>query len=243
MTRATYVRLVAAMLALTVVMSAVMVSIPWFGTQGSKEAHQVDKLFNVMIVLSSFVFSIVIVMFAYSIWKFRAKPGDESDGEPIHGNTKLEIAWTVIPTIIVMIAAVYSAIVLADMTKVGKDPLIVNITAQQYEWSFDYGNGVKSHELHVPVDRRVEFRLHALDVIHSFWVPEWRVKQDAVPGITTHVSTTPDRLGDYTLVCTELCGFGHATMRAPVTVQSPADFQQVAGLTKDREGGDIEWPR
>jgi cytochrome c oxidase subunit 2 len=236
MTRATLLRLFAAMLVLTVVMSAALVPIPWFGTQGSKEAHQIDTLFDVMIILSCFVFAVVMVMFGYSIWKYRAKPGDESDGKPIHGNTNLEIAWTVIPTVIVMVAAVYSAIVLADIGKAGKNPLRVDVTAQQFEWSFDYGNGVKTHALHVPLDRRVEFRLHALDVLHSFWVPEWRMKKDAVPGITTTVYATPDRLGRYTLVCTELCGFGHSTMRAPVTVEPRADFERWLASQKSGKG-------
>jgi cytochrome c oxidase subunit 2 len=226
-TRSSIIRLIVAMLALTVVLSAALVPIPWFGTQGSEEARDIDKLFDVMIVLSCFVFAIVMVMFGYSIWKFRARPGDESDGKPIHGNTNLEIAWTVIPTTIVLIAAVYSAIVLADVGKRGKDPLVVDVTAQQFEWTFDYGEaGVQSKVLHVPVDRRLNFRLHALDVLHSFWVPEWRVKKDAVPGLTTQVYTTPTREGAYSLVCTELCGFGHATMRAKVIVEPRQDFEK-----------------
>jgi cytochrome c oxidase subunit 2 len=231
MTRPTLVRLVAIMIGLTIVQSVILVSIHWFGTQGSVEAKEIDRLFNVMIVLSSFVFSVVIVMFGYAIWKFRAKPGDESDGKPIHGNTRLEIAWTVIPTVIVLFGAVYSAVVLADIGKKGKDPLPVDVTAQQYEWTFGYGGGVTSKVLHVPIDQRVDFRLHALDVIHSFWVPEWRVKKDAVPGITTQVYTTPDRLGTYTLVCTELCGFGHSTMRAKVIVEPRAQFDDWVSQT------------
>jgi cytochrome c oxidase subunit 2 len=235
MNRATLARLVAVMLLLTVVQSVILVSIPWFGDADSKEADQIDTLFNVMIVLSCFVFSVVMVMFGYSIWKYRAKPGDESDGAPVHGNTSLEIAWTVIPTVIVLIGAVYSAIVLGDVGKKGKDPLPIDVTAQQFEWSFNYpeAGGAKSLVLHVPVDRRINFKLHALDVIHSFWVPEWRMKKDAVPGIITQVYTTPDKIGTYTLVCTELCGFGHATMRAKVVVQSKADFDRwLAGLKK-----------
>jgi cytochrome c oxidase subunit 2 len=106
----------------------------------------------------------------------------------------------------------------------------VDVYGQQYEWHFNYPEqGVTSRELHVPVDRQTEFRLHSLDVIHSFWVPEWRIKKDAVPGINTHAFVTPDRTGDFTLVCTELCGFGHATMRAPVKVEdSQAAFDQWA---------------
>src|SRR5262245_49415727 len=115
MTRVTLVRLVAAMIVLAAVMSVVLVQFNWFGAADSTQADQIDTLFDVMIILSSFVFSIVVVMLAYAIWKFRAKPGDEGDGEPIHGNTKLEIAWTVIPTVIVLFGAIYSWIVLDDI--------------------------------------------------------------------------------------------------------------------------------
>ena len=86
----------------------VLLQFDWFGPAASAERGPIDTLFDVMIVLSCFVFSIVMVMFGYAIWKFRAKPGDEADGKPIHGNTKLEIAWTVIPTVIVLFGAGYS---------------------------------------------------------------------------------------------------------------------------------------
>jgi cytochrome c oxidase subunit II len=107
----------------------------------------------------------------------------------------------------------------------------VDVYGQQFEWHFNYPEeGVTSRELHVPLDRQVEFRLHALDVIHSFWVPEWRLKKDAVPGTTTRIFVTPDKTGNYTLVCTELCGIGHATMRAPVVVEDSQNaFNQWAG--------------
>ena len=116
-----------------------------------------------MIVLSSFVFAIVMVMLGYCIWKYRAKPGDESDGEPIHGNTRLEIAWTVIPTVIVLFGAVYSWIVLGDIEAKASDALPLDVTAQQYEWTFDYpqanGKVVSSNELHVPDDRQLDLHL------------------------------------------------------------------------------------
>ena len=85
--------------------------------------------------------------------------------------------------------------------------------------------------LHVPVDRQVQFKMHAQDVIHSFWVPEWRIKKDNVPGITTTAIVTPDKVGTYQLICTELCGFGHATMRAEVVVEPAPEFRKwVEGL-------------
>jgi cytochrome c oxidase subunit II len=227
MTRATLIRLVAAMLVLTAVISVVMVQINWNGTAGSTEADDIDLLTDVMIVLSAFVYSIVLVMLGYSIWRYRAKPGDESDGEPIHGNTRLEIAWTLIPTVIVLFGAGYSWFILDKIEAREADRLEVDVTAQQFAWRFEYPDeGVTSTELHVPVDRQVELNLEAIDVIHSFWVPEWRVKKDAVPGITTSVVATPDREGDFEVVCTELCGVGHSTMRAPVVVEPQEDFDR-----------------
>ncbi|MFL5901509.1 MAG: cytochrome c oxidase subunit II [Solirubrobacterales bacterium] len=220
-------KMLAATLALTVAISAVMVSINWDGQQASTAAPKIDDLLNVMIVLSSFVFSLVMVMLFYALWKFRAKPGDESDGEPIHGNTRLEVAWTVIPTIIVLFGAGYSWSVLSDIESPVSDSLTIDVFSQQYAWSFGYpsnGGAWSQGELHVPVNRQIHFKMHAQDVIHSFWVPEWRIKKDNVPGITTTAIVTPDRLGAYQLICTELCGFGHASMRAKVVVETPRDF-------------------
>jgi cytochrome c oxidase subunit 2 len=223
-------KILAAILGLTVVMSVIMLIPSWNGEQASTAADKIDTLLDVLIVLASFVFSVVMVMLVYSVWKWRARPGDEGDGEPIHGNTRLEIAWTAIPTVIVLFLAIYSWITLSDIEAYDPNRMVVDVYSQQYEWHFDYPQqGVTSHELHVPVDRQIEFRMHALDVIHSFWVPEWRIKKDNVPGITTRAYITPTKTGDFTLVCTELCGFGHSTMRAPVVVDgSQASFDQWA---------------
>jgi cytochrome c oxidase subunit II len=239
MTRATLLRLIAAMLVLTAIQSVILVPIDWNGDAASEEAPSIDTLLDVMIVLSAFVFSIVMVMLGYSVWRYRAKPGDEGDGEPIHGNTKLEVAWTLIPTVIVLIGAIYSWIVLDDIEARADDRLQVDVTAQQFKWSFEYPEqGVRSNQLHVPVDRQVEVRLNALDVIHSFWVPEWRVKKDAVPGETTSVVATPNEEGTFSLICTELCGLGHATMRAFVVVESQQEFEDWAAKQPPIGDGD-----
>jgi cytochrome c oxidase subunit II len=227
-------KMFAATVVLTVVISAVMLPINWDGQAASTAAPKIDDLLDVMIVLSSFVFSLVMVMLFYALWKFKVKPGDESDGEPIHGNTRLEVAWTLIPTIIVLFGAGYSWSVLNDIEEPAQNALTVDVFSQQYAWSFGYpgkGNAYVQGEFHVPVNRQVQFKMHSQDVIHSFWVPEWRVKKDNVPGITTTATVTPDRVGTYQLICTELCGFGHASMRAKVVVEPPADFRKwVAGL-------------
>src|SRR5919106_2460221 len=131
-------RLVIAVLILTAITSVIMLIPDWNGEAASAEAPKIDTLLDVMIVLSSFVFSIVMVMLGYSIMKWRAKPGDESDGEPIHGNTRLEIAWTAIPTIIVVAGAIYSWIVLDNIEAKADDRMPLNVVAQQFKWTFEY---------------------------------------------------------------------------------------------------------
>lgn len=227
MRRLPILKLSIATLILTVVISAIMVPIRWNGQQASTAAVEIDRLLDVTIVLSAFVFALVVVALGYALIKFRAKPGDEGDGEPIHGNTKLEITWTVIPTIIVLFLSGYSWVVLDDIEAREPDRLTVNVFSQQYGWNFTYPEEGKhsSAALHVPVGRQVEFKMHALDVIHSFWVPEWRIKKDNVPGIVTRAAVTPTEEGTYQLICAELCGYGHATMRATVVVESEEDFE------------------
>jgi cytochrome c oxidase subunit II len=225
-----YLKLAAATIVLTVISSVLMTIPDWNGIQASAEADDIDTLLDVAIILSSFVFSLVMVLLGYSLFRWRARPGDESDGEPIHGNTRLEIIWTVIPTVIVLILGAYSWIVLDDIEAKDPDAMEIEVTGQQFAWSFDYPEANKtSTELHVPVGQQLELQMRALDVLHSFWVPEWRVKRDLVPGapccsIDDTVVVTPDRVGTYSLVCTEFCGIGHSTMRGTVVVHEQEDF-------------------
>src|SRR3954451_7282329 len=150
-------KLLAAVVVLTVVTSVIMLIPNWNGEQASTAAPKIDTLLDVMIVLSSFVFSIVMVLMGYSLWRWRGRPGDEGDGAPIHGNTRLEIAWTVIPTVIVLFGAIYSWTTLSSIEAHDPDRMVVDVYSQQYEWHFNYPNqGVTSRELHVPVDRHVQ---------------------------------------------------------------------------------------
>ena len=237
MPKVPYLRLAIVSLAIGAVISVLMVQIDWNGEAASTAAGPIDTLLDWMVVLSSFVFAIVCVFLGYALYRWRVKPGDEGDGLPIHGNTKLEIIWTLIPTVIVLFAAGYSWVVLDDIEEREADPLIVNVYSQQFAWTFGYpteGNKWSEGEFHVPVGRQVVFKMNAQDVIHSFWVPEWRIKKDNVPGITTEAIITPDKPGTYQLVCTELCGAGHATMRATVVVESKQKFDRwVRGLEEE----------
>lgn len=227
MTRLPILKMVLAVIVLGVIQSVIMLQFDWFGDAASVEAGPIDTLLEVTIILSSFVFAIVCVALGYALYKWRAKPGDESDGLPIHGNTRLEIIWTVIPVILVLGLGGYSWAVLEDIEKEDENALTINTYAQQFAWTFGYpenGNKWSEGEFHVPVGRQVHFELQAQDVIHSFWVPEWRIKMDAVPGLATDVIVTPEKEGTYQLICTELCGFGHTTMRAKVVVESQEEF-------------------
>ncbi len=211
----------------TVVGIVIVLAIDWFPTQASTASRQIDTLWDVLLIASVPVFVGVMSVALYSVFAFRAEPGDLSDGEPIHGNTRLEVIWVTIPFIMVSALAIYGWIVLDDIEAKQTDPLIVNVTGQQFAWRFDYPDDgeVKSTQLTLPKDRDVEFRVNTDDVLHDFWVPEFRLKTDAVPGLTTKIRVTPDRIGEYDVVCAELCGIGHSTMRSAVHVVAPADFE------------------
>lgn len=215
--------------------AAVAVLLPWLPTPASREAGRIDFIFWFVIAICIFIFAIVAAALLYSVVRFRAAPDDDSDGKPIHGHTGLEIAWTIVPTLLVTAIGIASAIVLAQNDAQGKDVLHVDVTAQQFAWTFSYpdAGGLTSAVLRLPKDRSVLLTLHAKDVIHSFWVPEFGQKQDTVPGLTTTLHITPDRLGTFDVICTELCGLGHALMRSQAIVMTPAAFDSwLKGQTK-----------
>lgn len=192
----------------------------------SAEGEFVDLMFNAQIYVIAFIFSLIIVLMLYSVIVFRRKPGDTSDGPHIKGNTPLEIAWTVIPLIIVMGFGIWGAGHLSEITAGDPDELVVEVTGFQFGWRFDYPDyGVSSSELYLPLDRQALFRITSTDVIHSFWVPEFRIKQDAVPGRWTELRVTPTEAGDFRIRCAELCGYSHAAMYAPVVVVEADEFE------------------
>ena len=207
--------------------AAILLTPSWFPVAAATQATRQDDLYLALMIMSAFIMAIVTTFLVYSVWKFRARPGDENrDGPPIHGNTTLEIIWTVIPTILVIAFAIAGGIVLVNNEKTYKNELNVHVIGQQFAWTFQYPNGVTSTTLVLKEGTPTQFdiysRLH--DVIHSFYVPQFRVKADAVPGQVNHTYATPNRAGTYALICTELCGPGHSLMRAVVRVLPPAKF-------------------
>ena len=217
---------------------AIALAIPWFPTSAAGSAHKIDTVYDVLLICSVPIFVLVMTVAIYSVVRFRAKPGDMRDGAPIHGNTRLEVIWVTVPFLMVSALAIYGWVVLDDLEAKQPDTLIVNVTGQQFTWSFDYpSEKVKSSELVLPKDRPVEFRIHTKDVLHSFWVPEFRLKSDAVPGLTTKIRLTPDRIGHYQVVCAELCGIGHSTMRQNVRVVAKTAFVSWLDDQKQAAGG------
>lgn len=207
--------------------AATAVLIDWIPIQAAEQAERVNSLMWFVVWASVAIFTLVAVILVYSAWRFRAAPGDESDGPPVHGNTKLEIVWTLVPTLLLVVMAVWAYMVLSDNEALAQDRLVVDVTAQQFAWDFAYPGGqVGSGDLRVPVGRQVELRMRSRDVIHNFYVVEFRVKQDVVPGITTRVVFNPNRTGTYQVICAELCGVGHAVMRTRVVVMEPDAYEE-----------------
>jgi cytochrome c oxidase subunit II len=208
-----------------IVGTAIVLFMDWFPENGAASAEQIDELYDVLLIFSVPIFVLVMTIAIYSVIKFRARPGDTRDGPPIHGNTRLEIFWVTIPFLIVSGLAIWGWIVLDDIEAKKPDEMVVNVTGQQFTWTFEYPQQkVKSNQLILAKDRPVEFRIRTKDVIHSFWVPEFRLKSDAVPGLTTKIRLTPDRVGEWNVVCAELCGIGHSTMRQEVKVLEARAF-------------------
>jgi len=215
------------------------IAIDWFPTQASEEAERIDTLWDVLIVFSVPVFVLVVVVVLYCVWRYGMKPGEElKDGPPIHGNTRLEIIWTAIPAIILVALCSYSYVVLTDIEEADARALNVRVVGEQFTWTFYYkdasGEEVASPQLYVPRGRQVNFTVQSLDVIHDFWVPAFRMKIDAVPGVDTHLRVTPKTNGRYPVVCAELCGLGHAVMRQTAHVVDPPAFEQ---WLEDRASG------
>jgi cytochrome c oxidase subunit 2 len=300
----------------------------WYGqnhgllpAQASEEASLIDGLFNLMMTIGTGLFLIVQGTLIYSLFKFRRRPDDNADGPYIEGNIPLEILWTSIPAVIVLIIAVYSfdvytqiggldpmnhsavahghstqqvaqrpgAAIAAPLpddgdnasgtrspevaAEVMQDPAtaavrdesvpqrndssamgstaprigptpdkagqpasyVINATGLQFAWLFTYPDtGIVAGELHVPVGREILLNISANDVLHAFWVPEYRLKQDAIPGKQTELRFTPSKVGEYPVICAELCGAYHGVMKTKVIAQTQDDFdawlkeQQVA---------------
>lgn len=251
----------------------------WYGQNhgllpaaASNDAADVDELFNFMMTIATGLFLLVEGVLVYSLFKFRRKKDDTTDGPPIEGNVPLEIVWTAIPTVIVFILSIYSFEIYNRMggldpmaagdpgpnqlaqghhhhsqlvaldpnqpdialglgvspdSQQGENTLEIKVNGIQYAWVFTYpDSGVISGEMHIPVNRPVSLNMTAGDVIHAFWLPEFRIKQDVIPGRATNLVFTPNKIGQYPVICAELCGAYHGGMKTQLYVDSEEDYQQ-----------------
>ncbi len=192
----------------------------------SAQSAPIDWLFNLEIKLIAFFFALIMVPLVYSLVVFRRKEGDETDAPHIEGNTNLEITWTAIPLVIVIALGIIGADNLRQVRVVDPQALEIKVVAFQWGWRFEYPQGFNSNQLYLPVDRQVVLKMESQDVLHSFWVPEFRIKQDIVPGRIEDYRITPTRLGEYKVICAEICGASHAYMESPVVVVSQADYDK-----------------
>jgi cytochrome c oxidase subunit II len=210
------------------VAAAVALAIPWMPISASKEAGRIDFVFWFVVTICIVIFAVVAAAILYSVVRFRAAPDDDSDGPPIHGHTGLEITWTLIPTVLVTAIGIVSAIVLSRDDAIAKNALHIQVIAQQFTWTFKYpdAHGLTSATLVLPNGREAVLDFQSKDVIHAFFVPEFRENMDVVPGLTTTINVTPTRVGTYPVICNELCGLGHATMRSTAQVMTPTAFDK-----------------
>jgi cytochrome c oxidase subunit 2 len=222
--RGSIIQLVAIGLVAAGVATAVALLIPWLPPAYGKEAQRIHFVFWFATAIAIAVFAVVAAVMTYAIVRFRARPDDDADGPPTHGHTKLEIVWTAIPAVLVTAISIVSAVVLAQNSHATTNPLLVNVRAQQFAWAFTYPNGKTYGYLTIPEGRSTKLRITSNDVIHSFWVPVLSQKQDAVPGQFNTIVVTPTHTGDFPVICTELCGLGHALMRSHVVIMKQAAF-------------------
>jgi cytochrome c oxidase subunit 2 len=227
------------------IISVALIVLATLPPQASAQAPSVDNLYFYFLGFSGIIFGIVVLFLLVAIYRFRARPNDDRDGSNLHGITWLEVLWTAIPFVIVLTCAFAGWTVLNDNNVSGaaeKSGERIHITAYQFGWKFSYLNeGIKdAPDLVVPVNKPIAFDLTTMDVMHSFWVPAWRMQMGATPAQTNYASATPTEIGSFDIVCAYLCGIGHTQMNSAVEgglvkkvrVVSQADFDKWVATEK-----------
>jgi cytochrome c oxidase subunit II len=214
----------------TLILGFTLTAIGLMPVEASAQAVPVDQMINLQVWMISFLFSLITVFIVYSVVVFRRRSAAQPSaaGAKFKGSNSLEVAWTLVPLATVIFLSFIGARDLSQIRKADPNAMEVKVTAFQWGWSFEYPDtGILSSTLYLPVDRQVHLVMTSRDVIHSFWVPEFRVKQDVLPGenLVKDLRITPTLVGDYKVRCAELCGGAHAYMESPVKVVSKADFE------------------
>lgn len=198
-------------------------------------AGSIDRIYYLILIITVLAFLIVEIALIVFLVRYRARPGRRA--HYTHGNTRVEVIWTVIPAVVILMIGIMSGRVWGQIkgrNAMPADALTIGVMARQFEWNITYPGDdgrlgtaddfLIRNQLHIPADRPVVLMLEAEDAIHSFFVPEFRVKQDAVPGMRIPVWFEVTSPGEYEIACAELCGIGHYRMRGVVTVHSASDY-------------------
>jgi cytochrome c oxidase subunit 2 len=197
----------------------------WFPAEASQNAPQVDSIFNFILWVSAAFFALIVALMIAFVVKYRRRAGVKPEASPSH-NTKLELAWSIIPGILLLFMFYFGAKAYVDLRTPPDDALEIFVTGQKWSWSFTYPNGHVDPELHVPIDQPVRLVLTSDDVIHSFFVPAFRIKMDAVPGRYTKTWFVAKESGTFQAFCAEYCGTRHSDMLAHVIVHPPGGYER-----------------
>jgi len=233
--------------------------------EASINAPIYDELFKILFIIGLIIFIGMTIAVTYSLFKFRKRNDQIGDGIALEGNLSLEIVWTIISSIIVLLIGLYSYNIYDRMgemkelnhnhkmmssntekiwagisqnsdNEIAINNLSIEVSAMQFAFLFNYPKGnFISGELHVPVDQKVSMKMESKDVIHAFWVPEFRIKQDIIPGQPTILNFTPTKVGKYPIICAELCGPYHGGMRASIIVEEESDYNEWFNKNKKPE--------
>lgn len=220
-----------------------------FPAAAAREAALIDDAFRLLLILSVPVAALVLTLLGYSLWRFRVPEDDGRDGPPLSGNQPVAVGWFVVTTALAVFVVFNPGLKglneLAEMESA--DPLVIQVEGEQWHWNVTYPQHDLSYEralqIALPVDQTVMFEITSKDVIHSFWVPAFRMKMDALPGQTTTLYVTPDEEGSFETEpllraqCAELCGTGHPRMQMGVRVLGADAFAEWIAATQEVTGG------
>lgn len=226
----------------TILMMAVVRNFSFLPERWAEEADVVDDAFILLMYISAPVMSIVLAVMTWGAIAWRSDGADREDGPNQHNHRALVTTWLVVTTALAIYVVINPGFIgLAELRGEPSSDYVIEIEARQFSWQITYPNGaVGFDELVIPADKRVRYNVNSLDVLHSFWIPAFRVKIDAVPGITTRVYTTATAEGaidddiNLRIQCAELCGAGHAEMSIPVRVVSDAEWNEyIESISED----------
>jgi cytochrome c oxidase subunit II len=204
----------------------------WLPTRASAEAYDSDYMFIVVLGLSGFFFIAILAAVVWFTIKYRARPGHRAQPSSSH-NDALEITWTVIPTIIVVFLFIGGWQGYIKMKTRQPDAIEIKVVAKKWNWDFEYPNGLHTPDLYVPKDRPIELKMTSMDVLHAFFVPAFRVKQDIVPRRYTYLDFIPIRNGTYRLYCAEYCGRDHSQMKVKAHVLDYSQWERLLTEAKN----------